>query len=94
MIDDGAVYLSEVLHPFELAVFRCIDERDVSGGMASVLGVCSARLEMIRNTWKGSAYESYVKNATVTYCGGYVLLVVAEDPETVVKAAIKSIKSY
>ncbi len=94
LVDDGAVYLSEVMHPFELAVFRCIDETDVSGGMASVLGVCSARLEVIRNTWQGSAYDSYVQNAVVTYCNGYVLLVVADDPETVVKAAVQLIRSY
>ena len=94
VVNDGAIYLSEVMHPFELAVFRCINEGDVSGGMASVLGVCSARLDTIRTAWQGSDYEAYVQNAVVTYYGGYVFLVVAEDPETVVKAAIKSIKSY
>ncbi len=93
ILDDGAIYLSEVMHPFELAVFRCVDERDVDGGMASVLGLCSARLDVIRNTWQGSAYESYVGDAVVTYCQGFVLLVVAEDPDTVVKAAEKVIRS-
>ena len=93
LVDDGAVYLSEIVHPFELAVFRCIDERDVSGGMASVLSVCSARLNMIKNNWQGSVYESYVRDAIVTYFDGYVLLVVAEDPENLIKTAINVIRS-
>ncbi len=93
VVNDGAIYLSEVMHPFELAVFRCINEGDVSGGMASVLGVCSTRLETIRAAWQGSDYEVYVQNAVVTYCDGYVLLVVAEDPDAVVKAAEKVIRS-
>ena len=94
IVDDGAVYLSEVMHPFEIAVFRCVDERDVRGGIASVLGVCSTRLDTIKSTWQGSDYEPLVQNAVVTYCNGYVLLVVAEDPETMIRAATKIIKSY
>lgn len=94
IIDDGAVYLSEVMYPFELAVFRCINEGDVSGGLASVLGVCSGRIELIKAAWQGSAHEAFVQNATVTYCGAYVILVVAEDPEPMIQAAEKIIKSY
>lgn len=92
LIDDGAVYLSEVMHPFEMAVFRCIDQGDVSGGMASILGVCASRLEIIKAAWQGSDYDTFVQNATVTYCGSYVILVVAEDPEPIIKAAKKVIK--
>lgn len=82
-IDDCAVYISEVIHPFELGVFRCKDE----GELTSVLGLCAARLDVIKRTWQGSAYEAYVQNAVVTCSGAYVLLVVSDDPETIVKAA-------
>jgi hypothetical protein len=51
LVDDGCIYLSETQHPFELAVFRCISESDVSGGKMSVLGVCASRLEAIQTAW-------------------------------------------
>ena len=94
VIDDGALYLSEILHPFELAVFRCIDEGDTSGSIASVLGVCASRLELIRKAWQGTTYENYINRAIVTCYDGYVLLVVAKDPDTAIKAARNYIKNH
>lgn len=92
VIDDGAIFLSETIHPFELAVFRCVDEGDVSGGIASVLGICSARLDLIRKAWQGSDYEVYTRQGVVTFYRAYVLLVVAEDPEPLIKAAKRAIQ--
>ncbi len=92
VIDDGAIFLSETMHPFELAVFRCVDEGDVSGGMASVLGVCAARLDLIRKAWQGSEYETCANQGIVTFYRAYVILVVAEDPEPLIKAAKRAIQ--
>jgi len=92
VIDSGGVYLSEVLHPFEIAVFRCVDQRDTTGGLTSVMGICSARLDMIKQSWQGSAYGTMVENALVTCCGNYVILIVAEDPEPMLRAARSIIK--
>ena len=92
VVDDAAFYLSKVMHPYEVAVFRCVSEGDTTGGLTSVMGVCASRLDMIRNVWKGSEYEIVTQNAVVTCCGAYVLLIVAEDPEPLTKAAERIIK--
>ena len=92
VIDDAALFLSEAMHPFELAVFRCVDEGDVSGGMASVLGVCSGRLDLIKKAWSDSAYETCTQQGRVTFFDAYVILVVAEDPDPIIKAAKKAIQ--
>ena len=50
-VSDMAMFLSEAMHPCELAVFRCADERD---GL-SVAAQCRSRLDLIKNAWKDSA---------------------------------------
>ena len=93
LVDDGCIYLSEIQHPFELAVFRCIDESDVSGGRMSVLGVCASRLEAIQTAWQGSSYDLCAQNAILTYYGTYVILIVADNPTPILKAAQKAIRA-
>ncbi len=92
VLDDGAVFLSTAMHPFEIAVFRCIDQGDILGGMASVFGICSARLDMIKNAWKKTDYASYTEKGMVTYVGNYVLLIMCDNPDDVIKAAEKAIR--
>ena len=88
IIDDCEIFISEVIHPFEIAVFRCRDERD----MTSVMGLCAARLDMIQRHWQGSEYETLVQNARVSCYDAYVFLVVTEDPEAAIKSAKKAIQ--
>ena len=90
-VEDGAIYLSEIMHPFELAVFRCIGE-DEMWGDAGVIGICASRLESIKKAWKGSAYEKIADQGIVTYCETYVLLVIAEDAESIINAAKRRIR--
>ncbi len=91
-VDDGAIYLAEVMHPYELAVFRCVSEEDIWNGSQGVLGICATRLEAVKKAWQGSEYESVATQGTVTYCGNYVILVIAEDAESIVSAAKRKIK--
>ncbi len=90
-VEDGAIYLSEIMHPFELAVFRCVGE-DGMWGDAGVLDICVSRLESIKKAWQGSAYEKIAEQGIVTYCENYVILVIAEDAESIVNAAKRRIK--
>ncbi len=90
-VEDGAIYLAEIMHPFELAVFRCVGE-DGMWGEAGVLGICASRVESIRKAWKGSSYEKIADQGVVTYCENYVILVIAEDAENIVNAAKRRIR--
>lgn len=93
IVDDAAIYLSEAPHPFEMAVFRCTDEGDLSGGMGSVLGICSSRLDLIRNAWKGTDYATLTEGAVVAFYGQFVLLIVAEETEDILQAAENAIRA-
>ncbi len=86
-VNDAALFLSIAPHPMELAVFRCSDAR----ASATAAKLCRSRLERIRHAWKGSEWEEMTARACVTVAGEYVLLVVSEDPEAVIRAAEKAI---
>ena len=87
LIDDVAVYLSTVQHPFELAVFRCTD----SAGAVAAAKQCQQRLNTVRQTWRGSDEEVLCARGRVEIVGTYVLLVIASDPEAVLEAAQRAI---
>lgn len=88
LIQDGAVFLSTVMHPFELGVFRCAD----LDGALSVAALCQTRLDTLRTTWQNSAYAVCVERAVVTVEGCYVLFIVADDPEPLLEAARRAIR--
>lgn len=88
LIQDGAVFLSTVMHPFELGVFRCAD----LDGALSVAALCQTRLDTLRTTWQDSAYAVCVERAVVTVEGCYVLFIVADDPEPLLEAARRAIR--
>ena len=88
IMDDAAMYLSTVQHPFELAVFRCTD----SAGTVAAAKQCSGRLDTIRRAWQGSDEEAHAGRGCVEVVGNYVLLVVATDQEAVLNAARQCIK--
>ena len=88
IVDDAAIYLSTVQHPFELAVFRCTN----STGTIAAAKQCSRRLDGIRQAWRGSDEEVYAGRGCVEVVDNYVLLVVASDPEAVLDAARQIIK--
>ncbi len=87
-VGDVAFFLSMSPHPCEVAVFRCSDAR----GSTTAAKLCRARLEIIRHAWSGTTYEGMVTRAAVSVEGSYVLLVVAEDPESVIEAARRLIR--
>ncbi len=82
-VGDAAIFLSTAPHPAELAVFRCSDAR----GVTTAAKLCRARLDLIRRAWDDTAYAALVARGTVTVEGSYVLLIVAEDPDTALYAA-------
>lgn len=88
LIQDGAVFLSTVMRPFELGVFRCAD----LDGALSVAALCQTRLDTLRTTWQDSAYAVCVERAVVTVEGCYVLFIVADDPEPLLEAARRVIR--
>ena len=79
-------------HPFELAVFRCENEGDISGGIGSVLGICRSRLSWAKQVWQGSEYEQLLSHATVVSEKQFVLLIIAEDPSPMIAAAGRVIR--
>lgn len=87
-INDAAVCLSVAPVPLELAVFRCSDTR----GTATAVGLCRARLETVRGAWRGTDHEAVVTEGVVTVEGSYVLLVVAPNPDRVLRAARAAIR--
>ncbi|MBQ3507368.1 MAG: hypothetical protein IJA91_02355 [Clostridia bacterium] len=82
-IGDAALFLSISPYPCELAVFRCSDLRSA----ATVAGLCAARLDTVARGYRGSEWEAVARGGKVTVDGCYVLLAVAEDPDTVLACA-------
>ncbi len=93
LLDDAAIYLTEQQHPFELAVLRCKNQGDISGGEGSVLGICQSRLAAVRRAWQGSDYEKTSIQGTVIHYGQFVILVIAEDPQPLIQAAKRIIRN-
>ena len=91
-VNDGAIYLSEVMHPYELAVFRCVSEADIWNGSRGIMAICATRLDRVRKAWQGSEYQNIVEGGIVTCYENYVILVIAEDAESIVDAAKKRIR--
>ena len=83
LVDEVAVFLATVQHPCEMAVFRCTD----SAGAVAAAKQCRRRLDLIRQTWRGSDEEAFCGRGCVEVVDNYVLLVVASDPEAVLDAA-------
>ncbi len=85
---DLAFFLAQALHPGEMAVFRCSDARTVTAAAT----LARTRLDAIRRAWADSEYAALVDRGVVAVEGSYVLLVVAEDPESILTAARRAIK--
>lgn len=76
-VSDFAIYLSASEHPFEVAVFRC----DLGDGTEEVSELCTRRLAVLRNHFRGSDYEAYTSGGRVVILGSYVLMIVSSDAE-------------
>lgn len=83
IVDDVAIYLSTVQHPFEVAVFRCTD----SYGTLSTAKQCKRRLHSIQETWNGTDKEAYCRLGCVEIVDNYVILVISDKPEALLDAA-------
>lgn len=92
VLDDAAIYLTQQQHPFELAVLRCRNQGDIAGGEGSVLGICQSRLAAVYLSWQGSEYEEVALQGTVVHYGSFVIMVIAQDPEPILKAARNAIQ--
>lgn len=82
-IGDGAIYLSLSAYPCELAVFRCADPATA----ATVLRLCRERMDTVARGHAGGEWEETAGRGQAETVGGYVLLVIAEDPAAVLAAA-------
>ena len=88
-INDAAVCISVSPTPFEIAVLRLSDVR----GTATAAGVCRTRLDTVQNAWRGTEQEAVANAGVVTVEGSYVLLVIAPNPERVLRAARAAIRA-
>ena len=75
LIADYAIFLTAAEHPTELAVFRCRSVADAE----EVARLCSRRLTLLRQYWRGSEYESYPLGGRVVILGSYVVMAVCSD---------------
>lgn len=80
-----ALRLSSFATPCELAVFLCISPQDAR----AVAEMCLRRTETVRRATKNTA--SAVES-TVSVCGKYVLLAIAQDPLTAVESGRRAIR--
>ena len=87
-VSDFAIYLAASEHPFELSVFRC----DSSDGAEEVSELCSRRLRVLRNHFRGSDYEIYTSGGRVVILGSYVLMLVSSDAEGALSEAREAIR--
>ena len=62
LASDGALFLSAVPHPAELAVLQCPDRASA----LSVAALCRARLEGLRSAWAGTDYAAWAEAGDVT----------------------------
>ena len=86
-ISDAALFLSIAPYPCELAVFRCSDTRSA----ATVAGLCRTRQDTLHRGWADTEWAAVTGRAAVAVEGSYVLLAVADDPETVLAGARRAI---
>ncbi len=82
-VQDAALYLSVSPYPFELGVFRCVDEDTA----LAVEALCRGRLDTLARGFRGSEHEAAASGGRVTVEGNWVLLVLCEDPTPVPEAA-------
>ena len=87
LASDGALFLSAVPHPAELAVLQCPDR-------ASALSValCRARLEGLRSAWAGTDYAAWAEAGDVTVADGFVLFAVCPDAVRVLRAGSDAVR--
>lgn len=88
LVDDGALFLSTVPHPAELTVLRCPDPASALSAAAFLRD----RLEVLREAWAGTEYVSWVEAGRVTVVGGFVLLAVCPNAESVLRAGAEAVK--
>ncbi len=86
-INDVAIFLSLAPHPCEMAVFRCSDAR----GAATAAKLCRARADLVRRSWAGTEWADTAGRATVAVEGNYVLFVVADDPDRILRATRRAL---
>ena len=88
LVEDFAIYVSEIASPREVAVFRCYSSSDTD----SVAAICLERVDMIRVLLKDGGASELAQGAQVTVRGHYVVMIVtgdAEAAEDAIRSAFK-----
>lgn len=88
LASDGALFLSAVPHPAELAVLQCPDRASA----LSVAALCRARLEGLRSAWAGTDYAAWAEAGDVTVADGFVLFAVCPDADRVLRAGRDAVR--
>lgn len=88
LASDGALFLSAVPHPAELAVLQCPDRASA----LSVAALCRARLEGLRSAWAGTDYAAWAEAGDVTVADGFVLFAVCPDADRVLRAGSDAVR--
>lgn len=77
LVEDFAIYVSEIASPREAAVLRCYSSSDTD----SVAAMCLERVDMIRVLLKDSGASELAQGAQVTVRGHYVVMIVTDNAE-------------
>ena len=88
LASDGALFLSAVPHPAELAVLQCPDRASA----LSVAALCRVRLEGLRSAWAGTDYAAWAEAGDVTVADGFVLFAVCPDADRVLHAGSDAVR--
>ena len=83
-VGDAAMFLSLAAYPCELAVFRTSDVRTAK----TVERLCRERLDLLVQGYRESPWAEIPTRGIVRTKGCFVILVVAEDPLPIVRAAL------
>ena len=83
-----ALRLSGFAMPYEFAVFACVSSRDAY----DVAQMCLRRTDQLRQSCRGTAFETIADSAQVCVIGKYVLLAAGEDTETAIEAGRRAMR--
>ncbi len=87
VIEDFAIYVSEVALPCEVAVFRCYSSSDTD----TVAAMCLERADMIKVLLKDTGLAELCEGTEVVVRGHYVVMLVTDAPAEARSAARKAL---
>ena len=82
VINDFSIRLSAFAEPYELAVFRCVSERDAY----DVARMCLRRVQRLAISCRETEFADMADSAQVSIRGKYVLIAICDDPQGAIEA--------